>query len=79
MTCGTPAVASDLPGMRQPILQTGMGKIFQMGDSEKLAQALIDVLSNPGAHQGNVPQITSRYSPETIAEEYEALFRELTN
>jgi glycosyltransferase involved in cell wall biosynthesis len=77
MTCGTPAVASDLPGMRQPILKTGMGKIFKMGDADALAEAIIQVLSQPEAYRGNVPEITRRYSPETIAEEYEAVFREL--
>jgi glycosyltransferase involved in cell wall biosynthesis len=77
MTCGTPAVASDLPGMRQPILQTGMGVIFQMGNADALAKALIQVLSQPEAYRGDVPKITRRYSPESIAEEYEAVFREL--
>ena len=27
MTCGTPAVASDLPGVRCPVRETGMGRI----------------------------------------------------
>jgi len=79
MTCGTPAVASDLPGMRQPILKTGMGKIFKMGDADALAEALIQVLSQPEAYQGDIPEIARRYSPETIAEEYEAVFRELVD
>ncbi|MGD8455571.1 MAG: glycosyltransferase family 4 protein [Anaerolineales bacterium] len=77
MTCGTPAVASNLPGMRQPILQTGMGLTFPMGDSDALASALTQVLNQPQAYRGDVPEITRRFSPETIAGEYEALFKEL--
>lgn len=77
MTCGTPAVVSNLPGVRQPVLQTGMGKVFQTEDADDLADALMDVLSKPDDYQGNVPAITKRYAPGTIAEEYETLFREL--
>jgi glycosyltransferase involved in cell wall biosynthesis len=77
MTCGTPAVASDLPGMRQPILQTKMGEIFQVGEADDLAEAIIKILNEPDAYRGDVPKIASRYSPETIAEAYEAVFKEL--
>jgi glycosyltransferase involved in cell wall biosynthesis len=77
MTCGTPAVVSNLPGVRQPVLQTGMGKVFQTEDADDLAEALIEVLSKPDAYQADVLKIAKRYAPETIAEEYEALFREL--
>jgi len=77
MTCGTPAVVSNLPGVRRPVLQTGMGRAFQTEDADDLAEALIEVLSKPDDYQGDVPKITKRYAPETIAEEYEALFKEL--
>jgi glycosyltransferase involved in cell wall biosynthesis len=77
MTCGTPAVASDLPGMRQPILQTKMGEIFQVGEADDLAEAIIKVLNEPDAYRGDVPKIVSQYSPDTIAEAYEAIFKEL--
>ncbi len=78
MTCGTPAVVSNLPGVRQPVLQTGMGKVFETENADDLAEALIEVLSQPDAYQGDVPKITKRYAPETIAEEYETLFKEIT-
>lgn len=77
MTCGTPAVASDMPGPRQPVLQTGMGKLFEIANADSLAEALIEVLDDPDKFRGDVPGITKRYSPETIAEEYEAYFRKL--
>jgi glycosyltransferase involved in cell wall biosynthesis len=78
MTCGTPAVASDMPGVRQPVLQTGMGEIFPIGDSAALAKKLIGVLDDPTRYQGDVDGITSRYLPDTIAGEYEDLFNELS-
>jgi glycosyltransferase involved in cell wall biosynthesis len=78
MTCGTPAVASDMAGVRQPVLQTGMGEVFPIGDAEALAKKLINVLDTPAKYQGDVSGITKRYSPETIAGEYEELFTELS-
>jgi glycosyltransferase involved in cell wall biosynthesis len=78
MTCGTPAVASDMAGVRQPVLQTGMGEIFPVGDAAALAEKLIAVLDDPAKYQGDVLGITKRYSPDTIAGEYEVLFNELS-
>jgi len=77
MTCGTPAVASDLPGLRVAVKKTGMGEIFPLADTDGLAQAIIAVLSSPDRYQGDVAAITRRYAPDTIASEYEALFNEL--
>ena len=34
MLCGTPSIASNLPGVRQPPLMTGMGEVAAIGDSE---------------------------------------------
>ncbi|MEJ2756984.1 MAG: glycosyltransferase family 4 protein [Anaerolineales bacterium] len=74
MTCSTPAVATDMPGPRQPILQTGMGKLFHLGDLASLADSLNAVLDAPQSFIGDVPAITQRYSPATIAGEYEEIF-----
>jgi len=74
MTCGTPAVASDMPGVRQPVMQTGMGKLFKLMDYESLAESLIEVLDDPQKFIGDVPQITQRFAPESTAQEYEEIF-----
>ena len=79
MSCGTPLVTSDLPGMRQPVLQSGMGKLFPVNDSDKLADAILDVLQNPKDYSGDQDQIRQRYSPEKIASEYIELFEKLLN
>ena len=44
MQCGTHVVATDLPGVRQPVLQTGRGLIVQPRDARGLANAIITVL-----------------------------------
>ena len=35
MLCGVPSVASDLPGVRQPVRITGMGEIARIGDANR--------------------------------------------
>ena len=74
MASGTPVVASDLPGVRQPVLTTGMGKVVPVGEARALAEAITVVLDHPQQYQGDVNAIARRYAPETIAAEYEALF-----
>lgn len=79
MICGTPTVASDMPGMRQPPLMTGMGKLFPPRDVSGLANAILDILDQPAKYQGDQPAIINRFSPDTIAAEYETLFASLIN
>jgi len=77
MMCGTPAVASNLPGVRQPVLTTGMGKIVPLRDAEALAQAVLEVLDNRKSFQGDPAAIAERFSPDRTAEHYEEVFTEL--
>ena len=77
MTCGTPAITSDLPGMRCPVLETGMGKIFPERDVDAFADAIKAVLADRAEYLGDVAAITQRYAPETIAAEYLVLLEKL--
>jgi glycosyltransferase involved in cell wall biosynthesis len=77
MLCGTPSVASALPGVRQPVLQTGMGEIVPIGDSAALARALLQVLGDRPRYTRPRAEIAARFSTERTAAEYEALFEEL--
>ena len=77
MICGTPVVASDLPGVRQPVLTTGMGKISAIGDEEALAQAILEVLQNPGAFRTAAEELRSKFDPRQTAAAYVQLFEGL--
>lgn len=77
MVSGTPVIASNLPGVRQPVLTTGMGKIVPIGDSEALAASILEVLSRPRAFQGDVPGIAAKFAPVSVAERYEDLYADL--
>ncbi len=77
MISGTPTVVSDMPGMRHPVQMTGMGRTFEMRDEQDLAKAILEVLDNPEKFQGDIAWIKERFSPETIAAEYEKIIHEI--
>ena len=77
MSCGTPVVVSDLPGVRMPVKMTGMGRIVPPGDGAALAQAIAELLDNPQAYQEDAAAIARQFSPEQTAEQYEAIFHKL--
>ncbi len=77
MTCGTPVVATDLPGVRQPVRMTGMGEIVPAADPEALSRAIVDVLDHPERYRRDAQPLTQQCSPDAVAEEYERLFASL--
>jgi len=77
MLRGTPSIASDLPGVRQPVLQTGMGEVVAVGDAQALAEAIIQVTENREAYLRPRAEIAARFSTERTVEAYEALFKQL--
>lgn len=77
MTCGTPVIASNLPGVRIPVSMTGSGLLIEPGQKEALSHALIQVLKNPVRFHGHTETLIGLSKPELVAEQYETLF-ELT-
>ncbi len=75
MMCGTPVVASDLPGIRVPIRLTRMGLLTPSRDAQALAQAITQLLDFPEAYRGSPAELLEASSPEAVAAEYETLFR----
>jgi glycosyltransferase involved in cell wall biosynthesis len=77
MSCGTPVVASDLPGVRQPVKMTGMGRVVPPGDAYALAEGISEVLSHPEQYKGDVDAVIDTYSPQHTAQAYEVVFQEV--
>jgi glycosyltransferase involved in cell wall biosynthesis len=77
MLCGTPSIASDLPGVRVPPQSTGMGEVVPVGDSVALAKAILRVLDNRERYVRPRAEIQAMYSTPRTAELYEELFEEL--
>lgn len=74
MMNNVPCVASALPGVRRPVQMTGMGKVAPIGDSAKLAEAILEVLGAPEKYRGQPEEIKRTYDPDSVAAEYEKLF-----
>ena len=79
MMNGIPVVASDLPGVRQPILRHKFGKIFPKGNSAALAEAAIEVLEKKLKGKNNSAKLITTYSPDLVAQAYEDLALEINN
>ncbi len=74
MLCGTPVVASDLPGVRQPVRMTGMGEVVPVGDSGALTEAVGRILAERAAFTRPRAEIDAMFSLDKTLEAYENLF-----
>jgi glycosyltransferase involved in cell wall biosynthesis len=75
MMCGTPVVASDIPGVRQPIRITGMGEVVEPADEQALAAGILRVLQNPEYYWRSRAQVEKHFSLNVVADQYEDLYR----
>lgn len=74
MLCGTPVVASDMPGVREVIRKTGYGRLTKVRDPQDIAAKLIDVLDDPV--QIDRSQLTV-FGCERSIDGYEKLFLDI--
>jgi glycosyltransferase involved in cell wall biosynthesis len=77
MMNGVPSVASNLPGVRQPVTMTGMGETVPIGDVEALAEAVGRVLERRNAYHRLAAVVADSFSPDRTAAEYVRLFQNL--
>jgi glycosyltransferase involved in cell wall biosynthesis len=77
MMCGTPSIASDLPGVRQPPLMTGMGEVTPIGEPAALAEAIMRIIGQPEDYLKPRCLIDDAFSLDRTVSGYEALFDEL--
>lgn len=71
MLCGTPVVASNLPGVRVPIQTTGMGIVVPAKRSDALSEAIVKIIENP-RHYTKPPHFVSEmFSYQTAVDAFE--------
>ena len=77
MLCGTPVVATDLPGVRVPVRKTGMGELVRKEDARDLAEKIVMVVQKK-AFYGKKQSIIVRevFSSEKVLVQYKYLIRE---
>lgn len=78
MSCGTPVVASDLPGVREPVRMTGMGLLVPPANPGALAVALLQVLEGRVATSPGQLAKLARFSPEVVAQDLVRIFMEVS-
>ena len=79
MLCGTPVVATDIPGARQAVLRSKMGLLVNKADPESLGDGLIEVLTHRDAYVRSHDEIHAIFDPEQSIREYERLFQSLVD
>ena len=78
MINGIPCIASNLPGVRQPVKMHHMGAVVEIGDSKDLAKSLIEILKKPDRYNIDYQNIYQQYQPTMVAQEYERIFESIT-
>jgi glycosyltransferase involved in cell wall biosynthesis/SAM-dependent methyltransferase len=73
MLCGTPVVASDIPGARVPVRLSGMGRLVAEGSPRALAAGLREVLEDPGRYRRSREEIAALFDPKRTLDAYETL------
>lgn len=74
MLRGTPVVASDLPGVCEPVTTTGYGRLVRPGDVADLAAKILEVLAHPDAFRPDPNVVARRYSLAATIEAWEHLY-----
>lgn len=77
MLCETPVVATDLPGVRVPVGETGMGKIVPPRDSKALADAILKVVYNKKLYAKPKKKILGLFDINKTMAKYTSLFNSL--
>jgi glycosyltransferase involved in cell wall biosynthesis len=77
MLCGTPCVASELPGLSTAVQITGMGKLSRIGDVQHFADSVISVLENRDAFVKSAVDVERYFSEEAAVQERLRIVNEL--
>ena len=77
MLSGTPVVASNLPGVREAVRQTGMGELVAPRDAGGLAAALVRVIRQRAHYVRPRAEIAQAFDIDAAIRQYEALFAPL--
>jgi len=77
MMCGTPVVATDIPGARVPVRETGMGLTVEPADPPALAAGILAVLDEREKYVRPRRTIEDLFDPKRCVSEYEGVLARL--
>ncbi|HEY4418913.1 MAG TPA: glycosyltransferase family 4 protein [Pseudonocardia sp.] len=73
MLAGVPVLSSDIPGVRQPVAQTGFGTVVPPGDSAAITRALQAFQANPPDRVAGAAHAHRAFSVSAVLDGYEVL------
>jgi glycosyltransferase involved in cell wall biosynthesis len=76
MLSGTPVVVSDIPGAREPVRVSGMGRVVRERDTLALAQAIRDVVCERQRFVKPREEIAAIFNFDKTVDAYEALLND---
>lgn len=74
---GTPVVATDIPGARVVIQETGMGKLVPPHDPPALAQGIVEVLQHAACFRPDPQRVRAIFDTERSLDHYETLMQSI--
>lgn len=81
LACDRPVIASDLPGVRAVVRETGGGKIVPAGDGASLAQTMVSLANDPECRQRlgkkGGERVRARFSWSSIVPRLEAIYQQV--
>jgi len=77
MRVGVAAIASDIPGVRTPVRNTGFGRIVPPRDADAIRIAFEDLASGGPDREAGARAASDHYSLERTVDEYRAVFDEV--
>ncbi len=76
MLCGTPVVASNLPGVREVINKTGYGLLCKPKDSKEIAKNIVEIINNHNKYLPDRNTIKKVFNPSETILDYESIMNE---
>jgi glycosyltransferase involved in cell wall biosynthesis len=73
MLAGVPVLSSDIPGVRQPVVQTGFGALVPPADEAALARGLQELYTNPPDRTVGADRAHRAFSVANVLDAYEVL------
>jgi glycosyltransferase involved in cell wall biosynthesis len=77
MLCGTPVIATDIPGARDVVMLTGMGRLVAPRHPGALAAGLVSVIRDRDRLARPRSEIRAIFDPQQSIDRYESVFLEL--
>ena len=77
MLAGTPVVATDIPGARVVVRETGYGLLCEPGSPESLARALVEALDRRAELRPDRARVARLFAPEESIGRNERLLRQI--